>query len=112
MHELSLAASMLGIVEQTARREGFARVASIRLAIGRLSCVMPEALRFCFESVTRGTVAEGARLDIDEIEGVGRCPQCERTTALDEPYGACPECAVALVVTAGQEMRVLEVEGA
>ena len=112
MHEVALAGSMLGIVEQAARSEGLARVSAIRVSIGRLSCVMPDALRFCFESVTRGTVAEGARLDIDEVNGAGRCPRCERGVAMDEPYGVCPDCGVPLVVTAGREMRVMEVEGA
>lgn len=110
MHELSLAESMLAIVEERARREGFRRIATIRLEIGQLSCVMPEALRFCFDSVTRGSIAEGARLDIVGIPGEGRCPQCRRTTAMEEPYGLCPACDTPLVVTAGTEMRVKELE--
>jgi hydrogenase nickel incorporation protein HypA/HybF len=110
MHELSLAENMLAIVEESARNGGFRRVAAIRLEIGRLSCVMPDALRFCFESVTRGSLAEGARLDICEIAGEGRCPRCEKSLELEEPYGLCPDCGVPLEVTAGTEMRVKELE--
>lgn len=111
MHELSLAGSMLEIAQSAARREGLRRIATIRVAIGRLSCVMPQALRFCFDSVTRGTLAEGARLEIVEVAGEGRCPQCGRIEAMDEPFGVCEVCAQPLVVTAGEEMRVLEIEG-
>ena len=110
MHELSLAQSMLAIVEESARRGGYRRIATIRLEIGQLSCVMPEALRFCFDSVTRGSIAEGARLDIVDIPGEGRCPQCEQYSAMDEPYGVCPDCSSPLLVTAGTEMRVKELE--
>ena len=110
MHELSLAQSMLAIVEQSAQDGGFRKVAAIRLEIGRLSCVMPEALRFCFESVTRGSLAEGARLEIIEIAGEGCCPRCGATLPLDELYGICPDCGIPLEVTAGTEMRLKELE--
>ena len=110
MHELSLANSMLEIAENEARRGGFRRIAAIRLEIGLLSCVAPEALRFCFASVTRGSLAEGARLDIVSVPGTGRCPRCGTDFPLEEPYGVCPDCDTALEVTAGAEMRVREIE--
>ena len=110
MHELSLAESMLTIVEQSVRRGGFTRATVIRLEIGRLSCVMPEALRFCFQSVTRGSLADSAQLDIVEIDGAGRCPRCDTTMAMEEPWGVCPDCGAPLEVISGTEMRVKELE--
>ncbi len=110
MHELSLAEGMLAIVEQSVRRSGFTRATVIRLEIGRLSCVMPDALRFCFESVTRSSLAEGAQLDIVEIAGAGRCRRCDTIMALQEPWGVCPDCGASLEVTSGTEMRVKEIE--
>lgn len=110
MHELSLAESMLAIVEQSVRRGGFARATVVRLEIGRLSCVLPDALRFCFESVTRGSLAEGARLEIVEMAGAGRCRRCDKTMAMEEPWGVCPDCGAQLEVTSGAEMRVKELE--
>jgi hydrogenase nickel incorporation protein HypA/HybF len=110
MHELSLAESMLAIVEQSVRRGGFTRATVVRLEIGRLSCVMPDALRFCFESITRGSLADGARLDIVEIAGAGRCRRCDKTLEMEEPWGACPVCGAPLEVTLGTEMRVKELE--
>ena len=110
MHELSLAESMLAIVEKSARDGGFRKVAVIRLEIGQLSCVMPEALRFCFESVTRGSLAEGARLEIIEIAGEGCCPGCAMMLPLEELYGICPDCGLPLEITSGTEMRVKELD--
>jgi hydrogenase nickel incorporation protein HypA/HybF len=112
VHELSLAQSMLAIVEQAARQGGFRRVERIRLEIGRISCVAPEALRLCIEAVARGSVAEGARLEILEIAGEGRCRQCGSTTPLDEPYGVCPDCGAPLDICAGNEMRVKDIDAA
>ena len=69
MHELSLAEGVLDLIEETARREGFSRVHGVWLEIGRQSAVEPEAMRFCFDAVVRGTLAEGARLEIDVTDG-------------------------------------------
>ena len=38
---------------------------------GALAHVEPDALAFCFDAVTRGSVAEGARLEISRTAGVG-----------------------------------------
>lgn len=69
MHELSLAQSVVEIVEDAARREGAARVASVRLELGELSHVEPESLAFAFEVAAREGSARGARLCIDRIPG-------------------------------------------
>ncbi len=71
MHEMALAESMLEIVEDTARRNGAARVKTVWLEIGALSHVAPEALRFCFDAVTRGGIADGAQLTIVATPGRG-----------------------------------------
>ena len=66
MHELALTREIVAIVCEAAHDR---RVCKVTLEIGRLSCVMPEALEFCFEAVTQGTLAEGARLDIHRTDG-------------------------------------------
>ena len=57
MHEMSLAESVLQLVEETASREQAQRVKLVILEIGRLSSVEPDAMRFCFEAVTSGSPA-------------------------------------------------------
>ena len=110
MHELSLAENMLAIVEDHVRRGGYTKATVVRLEIGRLSCVMPDALRFCFQSVTHGSLADNAQLDIVEIDGAGRCRRCDITVDMEEPWGICPDCGRPLDVIAGTEMRVKELE--
>ncbi|MFA7282673.1 MAG: hydrogenase maturation nickel metallochaperone HypA, partial [Sterolibacterium sp.] len=53
---MSLAEGVLQLIENAARRENFARVKTIWLEIGQLSSVEPEALAFCFDAVTRGSI--------------------------------------------------------
>jgi hydrogenase nickel incorporation protein HypA/HybF len=111
MHEMSLAEGVLQLVEDTAKRESARRVKLVVLEIGRMSSVQPEALRFCFDAVTRGSLAEGATLDIVDVPGAGWCMQCAATVPMSELYGACPTCGSHQVQpTGGTEMRVKEIE--
>jgi hydrogenase nickel incorporation protein HypA/HybF len=108
---MSLAEGVLQLIEDAAQREGFKRVSAIWVEIGQLSGVEPEALAFCFDAVTRGSIAEGARFEIIHVPGRGFCPECGHDTALDEVYDACKHCgAVPVQVTGGTEMRVKELE--
>jgi hydrogenase nickel incorporation protein HypA/HybF len=83
----------------------------VRLEIGRLSSVMPEAVRFCFDVCARGTPLEGAALEIVEIAGRGRCNECGDERSMSVPAGRCPECAKGtLRPIAGEELNIKEME--
>lgn len=111
MHEMSLAEGVLQLVEDTARREQARKVKLVVLEIGRLSSVELAALSFCFDVVTRGSLAEGAALEIVDVPGAGWCMQCAATVPIAERYGACPQCGSHQVqATGGTEMRVKEIE--
>ena len=66
MHELSLTREIVAIVCQAANGR---RVHKVSLEIGRLSCVAPDAITFCFEAVAQGTLADGAQLEICRADG-------------------------------------------
>ncbi len=111
MHEMSLAESMLQIIENAARSQDFRRVKVVWVEIGRLSCVEPEALRFAFEAVTDGSIAHGALLEIVEISGQGVCMECSAEATITARHEACPACGSHKVrVTGGEDMRVRELE--
>jgi len=108
MHELSITRSVVAIVSERATGQ---RVTRVRLQIGRLSAIMPEAIRFCFSICTQDTPAAGAALEIDEIPGRGSCSDCSTEVALTELLGRCPNCGHAsLRVIAGQEINIKEME--
>lgn len=111
MHEMSLAEGVLQLIEDAARREAFSRVKTVWLEIGQLSGVEPEAMAFCFDAVVRGSVADGARLEIVDVPGEAWCMQCSQPVTVAERYAACPRCGgYQLQVTGGSEMRVKELE--
>jgi hydrogenase nickel incorporation protein HypA/HybF len=107
MHELSIANS---IVEICAGRAGDARVIRVRLEIGQLAAVMPDAVRFCFDVCARNTVLEGAVLEIHEIAGRALCRDCGNEVVLEELVGRCACGSANLRVIAGEELKVKEME--
>ncbi len=108
MHELSITRSVVAAV---AERAAGLRVMRVRLEIGRLSAIMPDAVRFCFDVCSRGTPLEGAELEIVEIAGRARCELCDAEVPLAVPAGRCCECgAPRLKVIAGEELKIKEME--
>lgn len=111
MHEMSLAESVRGIVEDAATAQGAKCVKTVVLEIGELSSVEVEALRFCLDVVLRESIADGAAIEIDRVAGEGWCLACDRSVPLAQRYDPCPTCGGYQVrPTAGTEMRVKEIE--
>lgn len=107
MHELALTQS---VVDMITERLGPARIAAVHLEVGRLSGVLPDAVRFCFGLVTEGTALDGARLEITEPTGHGRCRDCGAEFAVTDPLVLCGCGSADVEVTAGQQMLVRSVE--
>lgn len=111
MHEMSLAEGVLQLIEDAARQQKFEKVITVWLEIGQLSGVEVEAMAFCFDAVTRDSVAQGARLEIIALPGVGWCMECSKSVPMSEVFGECPHCGgFQMQVTGGTEMRVKELE--
>ncbi|MCB1939412.1 MAG: hydrogenase maturation nickel metallochaperone HypA [Rhodocyclaceae bacterium] len=115
MHEMSLAEGIRTIVEEAAQAEGFGKVNAVVLEVGELAAVELESLRFCFEVVMQGTLAEGAALTVERVAGVGWCMSCGESVPIKALYDPCPKCGSYQVQpTDGTQMRVkaLDVDGA
>jgi hydrogenase nickel incorporation protein HypA/HybF len=109
VHELAITEAVVsGVCEHV----GAAKVLRVTLEIGRLAGVVPDALRFSFELCARGTVVEGADLEIIELDAAGLCRQCNTEVALADSFiGTCHSCgSLDLQVVRGQELRIKSVE--
>jgi hydrogenase nickel incorporation protein HypA/HybF len=107
MHELAITEQ---IVSGVSERVGDQRVTRVVLEIGRLSGVVPDAVRFCFDLCAEGTSLAGARLDIVQLSGRGRCRACGEEAEIDDPLALCGCGSADLDVRGGQELRIREVE--
>jgi hydrogenase nickel incorporation protein HypA/HybF len=111
VHEVSLVESIVELVAEEQRRQFFSRVRMIRLTVGALGHAEPDALRFCFDAVTHGTVADGARLEIQIVPGEGWCSVCHQRMQAAERFAACPVCGNGpMRLMAGDELRLAELE--
>ncbi len=108
MHEMSITQS---IVEAVTEKLGDAEVTAVRLEIGKLSGVVVDSVRFCFDLVTDGTTLAGARLEVDEPPGRARCRDCAAEFDVADPIVLCPRCdSFDVDVRAGRELRIVSVE--
>lgn len=107
MHELGITRSVVAIC---AENSGGAAVKRVTLEIGKLSAILPEAVRFCFDICAKGTVVEGARLEIIEIAGRALCTDCGSEVEMIDIVGNCVCGSRDLKLTAGEELKVKEME--
>jgi hydrogenase nickel incorporation protein HypA/HybF len=86
MHELSVAQA---VVDEIVGKLGDVEVLAVRLAVGKRSGVVVDAIRFCFDLVAEGTSVQGASLEVDEPPGRDlRIVSVEVTKACATPAAA------------------------
>jgi hydrogenase nickel incorporation protein HypA/HybF len=111
MHEMSICESIVSIIEDQAVAQSFNKVNRVKLEIGQLAGVELAALRFSFDVVARGGIADGAALEVIELPATGWCMQCAKSVPVKERYDACPICGNFQVrVTGGEELRIKDME--
>jgi hydrogenase nickel incorporation protein HypA/HybF len=92
MHEFSLMQSALETAAQKARAAGATRIHRLKLRVGKLSGVVPEALRFAFDGLKDQSPAAGAELEIEEVPAVCWCPACRMEFESADLNYECPRC--------------------
>jgi hydrogenase nickel incorporation protein HypA/HybF len=111
VHELSIMESALRIALAQAKKAGARRVCQIRLRIGALSGVVPDALQFAFEALAPGTLAEGAELAIENVPPRFWCSRCSKEFQSEDLFADCPDCQQPSgELRTGREMEVASLE--
>ena len=92
MHELSIAASIIELVEEYAVKENQSRVVVVEIEIGEMSGVISEALKLALDVSIKGTVLERSEIGIFEVAGKAICNSCNEVYAVHDLYSFCPVC--------------------
>lgn len=111
MHEMSLAEGIVDIALSTAHQNSSSRILGIEVAVGDFAGVEREALAFCFDAVIKGTIAEGATLQLQAIPLTARCLDCNLVFAPLNYAFKCTYCgSTTVVVESGRELKVVSVD--
>jgi hydrogenase nickel incorporation protein HypA/HybF len=98
------------VVDAVCEHAAGRRVHSVKLEVGALCAVVPDAMTFCFELAVEGTVADGATLEVDMRPGEASCRSCGTSFQLNDPILLCPCGSADVEVVAGRELKILSME--
>ena len=113
MHEGALTEDLFDHIIVHAREANARHVTRVKVTIGALSDATTESIQFYWDSMTPGTIAEGAVLEFDSAPGTASCNTCGEKFEIVEMYASCPKCgAFPVAVTGGNGVYLssLEVE--
>lgn len=112
MHELSVAEGMMRIVVRTARENALGRIVAVRMKIGRLRGFDARQIALCFEMLSAGTLADGARLEIEAVSPHCHCRDCGRSWMAEGFRLDCPSCGGHEAdIVGGHELHIENVVG-
>jgi hydrogenase nickel incorporation protein HypA/HybF len=105
VHEIGLCQSVLAAVEGKA---GGRRVTGVRLRVGALHRVGPEAFEQTFSMVASDSVADGADVEVVVVPVEGHCRACGQDWEAEDQLPLCPGCGSTDVTLTGGDELVLE----
>jgi hydrogenase nickel incorporation protein HypA/HybF len=107
MHELAVTESLLNIALQHAQQAQAVRVTDLYLVLGQLSSIVDDSVQFYWDTISEGTICEGAQLHFERVPATLLCLDCSHAYTLPDQLIACPQCGSERVkVTAGEEFRL------
>ncbi|MBI2808183.1 MAG: hydrogenase maturation nickel metallochaperone HypA [Planctomycetes bacterium] len=111
MHEASIMQNVFDLACDRMRAESATRIVRVRLRVGALAGVVPEALAFAFEAMRAGTPAALAEIEFERVPARLVCRACQREFEPDGFPDACPCCGSWNVdVRHGHELDLVLVE--
>lgn len=111
MHEMGITESILSIVLDTAKKNGAKKVKEVNLQIGNLTNVVSECVEFYFDIISKDTIAEGAKLNIERIPVKVKCSQCGNVFSPKDMVFFCPKCKdMGTEIISGKELAVSSIE--
>lgn len=112
MHEMGIALEIIDIATASIPPDlADQKVARVNLALGQMSTIVPDSLRFCFSVATKDTALEGAELVIDTRPVLAVCKTCDHRWTIESPVFTCPACEGSdLTLESGRELDITSIE--
>lgn len=111
MHEVSIAEEIKEIVIEKLKEQKAKKIKTINLEIGKMTSVVPEALLFAFEIISKNTPLENAKINIEMVEIKAKCKNCKKVFSLNDFEYLCPFCnKTNLEMISGRELIIKSIE--
>jgi len=111
MHELSIVANLFEILEDQAKQKKAKKIITVKLKVGKLSGVVPEFLETAFDVYKKETIAERARLEVEEVPLRVKCRRCGTEITKDDFIFICSACGSRELKTlSGTELLLEKIE--
>jgi hydrogenase nickel incorporation protein HypA/HybF len=114
MHELSIACSIVEKLVEFAQAHGNPRIVHVQIAVGEWSCIEPEQLRFCLESIQGHDALKELTASIETVPAMVRCAHCgyegPPSSWEGNPSLRCPKCGGVTEMVAGHECEIQKVK--
>jgi hydrogenase nickel incorporation protein HypA/HybF len=111
MHELGITRNVIEVATAAlAERHVTRNPTALQLEVGRFTSVVPDAVRFYFEILARGTPFEGADLQIVTVPLRTHCRTCGADAEPAEPTLLCPVCDGLTEIVSGRELRLVSID--
>lgn len=110
MHELSIAQEIITIVKDNLP-DSSSKVKIVRIKVGKLSGVLSDSLKFCYDSLVQNTELDGSNIEIEEIPLKLYCKKCEYEFINDDFVFYCTKCGSSEIeLKEGNELFISEIE--
>lgn len=113
MHEFSICQSIIDtVIKETENQElDNCRLLKVRLIVGQLRQLVSEYLIFAFNVLAKGTIAEGASLEIKNLATAILCLDCSYKGETAKDTIICPKChSVQVDIINGKELLIESIE--
>ncbi len=111
MHEVSIMAQTLELALDHAQKQSARQIHRIKLKVGELSGVVPEALKFAFDVVIQDTIAQNAILEIETLSVECYCSHCQELFYPTDIIHLCPHCGqLSQEIRQGKELELASLE--
>ncbi|MDR9403221.1 MAG: hydrogenase maturation nickel metallochaperone HypA [Halothece sp. Uz-M2-17] len=111
MHEVGIMEQLLAIALQYADQQGATQIHKIKVKVGALSGVVPEALTFAFDVTAKETIARSAKFEIEPVAAQCYCPTCQKLFTPSDWIHQCPDCdEISHDIRQGKELELVSLE--
>lgn len=115
MHEMTITKNVVKVVVDYATKNNAKHIKSVSLEIGELRDIVIHLFEKCFQYMTKGTLAEGAAVNVEMLPLKCKCENCNEIFRVinerDYSKVKCPKCnSNSLKLYSGQEFMIRDIE--